>query len=161
MNHSTDRKLVEYIYASAATRDFTSDELIELLGRARENNSQRNVTGILLHHEGSFLQILEGPEDAVESLFELISRDERHANLLLLSRRHVEERSFGDWRMGFASTECLDRSGLEGFSDLLLSSATAVKMEQRADRAHRVLLKFREGRYRQHVDQDASIRQPA
>ncbi len=161
MDQTAETKLVEYIYASAATHDFTNDELIELLQLARENNTQLAITGMLLHHEGSFIQILEGPEDAVEALFEIISRDERHANILLLSKRNVKERSFADWGMGFACTACLGNKDLEGFSDLLLSQATALEMEHHADRAHQVLLKFREGRYHQHVAQDASLQQPA
>ena len=51
--------------------------------------------------------------------------------------------------------------GLDGFSDVLLSNATPLEMEHHADRAHQVLLKFREGRYHQHVNEDASLHQPA
>jgi hypothetical protein len=160
MNHTTDTKLAEYIYASAATHDFSNEDLIDLLKLARKNNSRRNITGMLLHHEGSFIQILEGPEDTVQALFETISRDKRHAKMLLLSRRNVEERTFGDWGMGFACSSCVGNKDLAGFSDLLLSQATALEMEQRADRAHQVLLKFREGLYRQHVDHDASLGPP-
>ena len=161
MDNTPNTNLFEYIYASAATQEVATRDLMELLRRARENNTRLIITGMLLHHEGSFIQILEGPENSVQSLFEIISRDERHTNILLLSKRMVEERSFGDWGMGFADTGCLGREDLEGFCDLLLSSATALKMEQQADRAHQVLLKFREGRYHQHVDQDASLQQPA
>ncbi len=161
MDHTPETNLVEYIYASEATHDFSDKDLTALLQLAREKNTRQNITGMLLHHEGSFIQVLEGPEEAVQSLFEVISHDDRHANILLLSKRQIEERSFGDWGMGFACTTCVGEKGLEGFSDLLLSSATAIRMEQQADRAHQVLLKFRDGRYRQHVDQDASLHQPA
>jgi hypothetical protein len=161
MDNTPNTNLVEYIYASAATQEFSGDDLIHLLRLARTNNTQLDITGMLLHHDGSFIQVLEGPEEAVRTLFETISRDERHANILLLSKRAIEERSFGNWGMGFVCTSCLGMKDLEGFSDLLLSQATALEMEHHADRAHQVLLKFREGRYHQHVDQDASLRQPA
>ena len=63
--------------------------------------------------------------------------------------------------MGFVCTACLGMKDLDGFSDLLLSQATALEMEHHVDRAHQVLLRFREGRYHQHVDKDASLQQPA
>ena len=61
MDDTPNTNLVEYIYASAATQEFSGDDLIELLRLARTNNTQRDITGTLLHHDGSSLQVLEGP----------------------------------------------------------------------------------------------------
>lgn len=36
---------------------------------------------MLLYHEGSFLQILEGDQKTVEDLYEIISTDSRHTGL--------------------------------------------------------------------------------
>jgi len=54
-------KLIQLIYVSAATNRFNPAELRELLRLARLKNQQLDVTGMLLYHEGSFLQVLEGP----------------------------------------------------------------------------------------------------
>jgi len=48
-----------------------------------------------------FLQVLEGPSGAVENTFERIRRDTRHRAQVMLSRRTVGRREFGDWSMAF------------------------------------------------------------
>ena len=48
---------------------------------------------------GLFLQILEGPPQAVESLWKTIVADERHKDVLMLSDETVDRRLFPDWAM--------------------------------------------------------------
>ena len=76
MDNTPNTNLVEYIHASAATHDLSGDDLIDLLRLARSNNTQLDITGMLLHHDGSFLQVLEGPEDSVRTLFDVSLRVE-------------------------------------------------------------------------------------
>ena len=47
----------------------SSEELAEILRIARENNAAHDISGMLVYHGGSFLQVLEGPEGAVNSLY--------------------------------------------------------------------------------------------
>lgn len=56
-----------------------------------------------------FLQLLEGPENAVKELFEVISKDTRHYEIKVLSQGPVEERVFIDWGMNY-----LVSNGAEG-----------------------------------------------
>lgn len=60
----------ELIYISAARHNFTEEELQELLVKARHNNQSLGVTGMLLFHEGSFIQASEGEKGQVEKLYE-------------------------------------------------------------------------------------------
>jgi hypothetical protein len=53
-------RLIHIIYSSAAKSHFGSEELLALLGSARSKNSSMNISGMLLHIEGSFLQVIEG-----------------------------------------------------------------------------------------------------
>jgi hypothetical protein len=46
-----------------------------------------------------FIQVLEGPVDAVEATFERICGDLRHRSVRLLELAVAEERVFGDWAM--------------------------------------------------------------
>jgi len=46
-----------------------------------------------------YLQLLEGPTDKVQAAYGRISRDDRHANLTVLSSAPVDARMFGDWDM--------------------------------------------------------------
>ena len=138
-------------YASAATTPFDSNELFELLSKARTNNQALGVTGMLLYHEGSFIQILEGDQETVEALYAKISQDPRHSNALLLFRRTVEERSFGDWTMGFYLVDTSVASSLPGLNRFLQSGAAGLSSDD-GEQIRSVLLGFRSGKWRRAVD---------
>jgi hypothetical protein len=70
------------------------------LAKARERNTAIEVSGVLLYQGGTFLQVLEGETDRVGAIYERIGRDTRHRDVLLLHRRVVAERNFGDWEHG-------------------------------------------------------------
>ena len=143
--------MIQFIYASAATVEFTKDDLKKLLAKARSNNHSLEVSGMLVYHEGSFLQILEGEEDVVNALYSKIEKDSRHDNVRLLLRSEIEERSFGEWKMGFydATASMLFN---KGFFDFFRKGD--VFDDASADRAHAVLMQFRDGAWRQHVEVD-------
>lgn len=141
--------MIQLIYASAGTVDFSDGDLKELLAKARINNASLEVSGMLLYHEGSFLQILEGEQEVVLELYNKIERDSRHGNVKMLLRSEIEERSFGDWKMGF-----VDASGKmyrdAGFVDFF--SRWNIMDDFDGDRARSVLMQFREGQWRQQVE---------
>lgn len=93
--------LYSLVYVSAAVDHFSDDALQELLKRARHKNAQLGVTGLLLYSDGSFMQCLEGPRPTVSALFETISRDPRHHQVMTLVDEPVEQREFGEWAMAF------------------------------------------------------------
>lgn len=137
----------QVIYASAALRPFSEAELAELLAAARANNERLGVTGMLLYDAGSFLQVLEGEPLVLPSLFEKIGRDKRHHRVVALLERNIEQRQFGEWRMGFASMLGAT-AALPGYSDY-------VSLRDRSlDAGHaaaNVLLGFRAGRFHSFV----------
>lgn len=77
----------------------------DLLAEARARNSQLGLTGHLHLEDGSFFQWLEGPSDAVADVMQMIRRDPRHRDLEVLSEGVQQERQFGEWTMGFGSSE--------------------------------------------------------
>ncbi len=91
----------QLVYSSRATQDFWPDDLFQLVETARRKNSQRSVTGMLLFRDGQFLQLLEGPEREVKSVFELVQRDPRHDAIKIILSESIAERQFPDWTMGF------------------------------------------------------------
>ncbi len=129
--------MLQLAYASSAPRPLSSDELVGILRVSRRNNVAAGVTGALLHSEGNFMQILEGPEAAVAETFHRIEGDPRHRGVLILLRQAVEERQFPDWSMGFRSLDGLsdeDRAGAQTLFDLTAAGPT---------RAARLLHTFR------------------
>lgn len=80
-------------------------ELGSLFSSARSNNKARNVTGALLLTEDWFVQVLEGEESTVRSLFSRIERDPRHDSVSLLAAGEVDGRVFGRWSMAKVAEE--------------------------------------------------------
>ena len=137
----------QVVYSSAAVAPFSETQLTELLARARTKNERLAVSGMLLYHEGSFLQVLEGDASVLESLFSNISADKRHHRVVALLKREVDERHFGDWRMGFASMKNLP-ANLPGYSDYLRLRGDPV---EGANAAARLMAAFRDGRFHSFV----------
>jgi hypothetical protein len=145
-------KTLQLIYVSAATVPFTVQDLGSLLLRARADNKRLDVSGLLIHHEGSFFQVLEGDPAKVDSLYERIARDKRHARVLTLSRGPVAQRAFGDWSMGFVPGAHALLNDLPGFNDFFRRGFDLAHAADGASRAKDLALAFRTGRFRQLVD---------
>ena len=109
--------LSHLIYASSVESQMGVPELRAVLDRARIVNSQLDVTGVLLHSEGNFFQVLEGDAEVIESLYAKIGRDKPHKNVVLIIREPIVSRSFADWSMGFASVRSKDVAGIIGIND--------------------------------------------
>jgi hypothetical protein len=59
-----------------------------------------HITGLLMHADGVFLQLIEGPREAVLHLWTRILRDKRHCCIVqLYHRREVESRVCESWDM--------------------------------------------------------------
>ncbi len=139
-------KLIHLIYSSAATYDFTETEILNLLEKARKNNEALNVTGMLLYTDGSFFQVLEGPAGAVDELFKLIGKDERHTQVATIIREPIARRSFGEWTMGYADLDLQDLEDIVGLNDFFSMGSCFVQMDQ--GRSKKLLASFKDGRWR-------------
>ena len=78
MSSTNGEKLFHLGYVSVETSDLGSEGMVSLLDEARRINAERNLTGILLHRDRSFYQVLEGEESEVKRTFENIGKDKRH-----------------------------------------------------------------------------------
>lgn len=136
-------ELYHLVYLSAATDDFSEDDLADILAASRRNNPKRDITGMLLYSDGGFIQVLEGPKKAVIDLYEKIEQDPRHGSSIKLARGPIEERSFSGWEMGFQEVDART-AHMRGFSNFLddPSPATANRME--LSRPMKLLLSFKD-----------------
>ncbi|KPF65892.1 hypothetical protein IP69_16610 [Bosea sp. AAP35] len=71
-----------------------------ILSVSRKNNEAADVTGYLIFDGESFIQVLEGPHDALQATMDRIARDERHRDVAVLATQPIETRSFREWKMG-------------------------------------------------------------
>jgi hypothetical protein len=90
----------QILYVSNTARDIAFSDLNDILMAARRKNEACGITGLLLHIDGGFLQVLEGEEAAVHELYGRIRADQRHWEARLLLDREAP-RAFGHWSMGF------------------------------------------------------------
>ncbi len=110
------------IYVSSVAGVLPAHQLDRILLRSQAFNASAGITGLLLFHEGDFLQCIEGPEAAVHALMERIQRDRRHANLDILESAPCDARVFPDWPMGYVAPRNLSTGRRTHFSDLLAAT---------------------------------------
>ena len=96
--------MIELIYTSRSTlgADERDREVEGIVSAARRRNLKLRVTGALLFDGARFAQLLEGDEAAIDELMADITRDPRHDQLQIASRRGVDTRSFATWSMAYS-----------------------------------------------------------
>ncbi len=91
----------QLIYTSSATPALDDFVLREIAQTSNYNNQELGITGLLLFHEGSIMQVLEGDEMSVCSLYGKVKQDPRHSGCMILSAREAQQREFSNWFMGY------------------------------------------------------------
>ena len=107
--------LLSIIYSSQATDAFDESGLDALLEQCRENNADADLTGMLLYRDGRFLQVLEGPEEPLRALMDVLTTDARHTGLRVLFEEPLRTRQFPNWTMGFQRAD--DGAADDGAAD--------------------------------------------
>jgi hypothetical protein len=136
--------LIQLVYVSSGTRKFATGELVELLRVSRRNNQSNDITGMLIYHDGNFIQVLEGPPQPVAETFRRIGEDRRHRGLIEMLNQTIDQRDFPDWTMGFVAIEKDMPPDLLGFADLLKGNIAGVNKSGQQDIARRLIAQFRE-----------------
>lgn len=116
--------MIRLTYASTAITDFSAENLLALLRTCRINNGAKDITGILIYSHGTFFQVLEGDEAAVDTVFETIKKDKRHKDVTLIEKLPITERLFPYWSMGFELLETKELNGIEGFNNFFEKNLT-------------------------------------
>lgn len=114
--------LYRMVYISRAEALFKEYQLLELLEQARSYNSKHDITGMLLYKDLSFIQLLEGPQEAVNTLFASIKRDRRHKHIKELLNEMADSRIFTGWSMGYQRYD-KNTPLPKGYSDYLSDSS--------------------------------------
>ena len=98
MQTANHEDLKHVIYVSRPTH-FDHMVLDNILETSRSNNLEVGVTGNLICHSDLFLQMLEGPSNAVRRLYEKILADDRHSDIVKLRDEKSEFKLFPSWSM--------------------------------------------------------------
>lgn len=73
--------------------------LAGILVQARRNNRRDDITGALICRHDLYVQLIEGPQAAIDTLYSKIAADDRHCDVKLLHADMVGERIFPEWEM--------------------------------------------------------------
>ena len=131
------------VYVSSSTQTFAQSDLQTLLQKARDKNTQLDLTGMLLYKDGNFMQVLEGEEEVVTELVEIIKHDTRHKGVLELLRGTSEQRMFPNWSMGYRDLADKEVVKTLGYSDFMNTPLTGTEFSQDPNRCMKLLLLFK------------------
>lgn len=132
--------MFQFVYVSSEVIRFTDEKLRDLLEVSRRRNSAAGLTGLLLYANGSFIQLLEGPQEEVLATRARIEKDPRHSSLVVLLEGPCETRDFEDWSMGFRRVAKDEEAVIPGFRAFFAETGHAEKRSA----ALRMLEFFRE-----------------
>ncbi len=120
-------------YRSIAKPGLALKDLEDILEKANTNNPARNISGCLIYHDNSFVQILEGTKKDVLEVYKNITADKRHHSVTLLWENNVDHRFFEDWNMAYYKPD--DKNMKQFVTNLIL-------LAELSDRSSSSLLSF-------------------
>jgi len=136
--------MLSMVYVSSVSRALDEVDFGQLLTAARTNNERNDITGLLLYKDGNFMQAVEGPDEAVNDLFDRIRRDSRHHGVLMLLKEQIQERRFPNWSMSMKKVDQLNEEQRAQINPFLTEGFTAEKYRKDPSAAIKLLLTFRD-----------------
>lgn len=88
-------------YVSTVSHFLSDTDVEELMDYVKEQNNLNNITGILIHSDGNFFQVLEGEKETIKKLFEKIKKDSRHYNIIKMLDKEISDNSFSKYHSSF------------------------------------------------------------
>lgn len=103
MSPTDNADLFRLVYQSRSALTGSVEEVQRTIDRilavSRRRNAEAGVTGALMFTRLYFVQALEGPAAAVESVFDRVCSDLRHTGIEVIECGPVLEATFGGWSM--------------------------------------------------------------
>jgi Sensors of blue-light using FAD len=138
--------LIQLIYTSQVSPDFREHDIPELLKTIRPANAKLEITGTLFFLGTAFLQVLEGEAHSVDRAYARILVDKRHTRMMTISRDAIEERSFPNWTMDFATIDPVEAGEIIGNAGAFTDGAP-VRLDSRS--ANKLIAAFRRPKWKQ------------
>lgn len=94
-------EIYRLLYISESRRGLSAADIQRIADQAKASNKKNDVTGILLFHNGYFVQFLEGEKFNVSYTYKKIRQDERHTGVKIILEGTTDQRLFGNWSMKY------------------------------------------------------------
>lgn len=91
------------LFVSTATEHFDGPQFRSLMTTAAMNNAVKDVTGVLGYNGMNFIQLAEGPDDAIDDCMDRILRDKRHFGVIPIKERRIQKRECHEWGVASGS----------------------------------------------------------
>jgi len=114
--------VILYVSDYTGTEAELDKNLFAICSRAKRENPNHGITGVLFYHNGNFLQLIEGERDELESLMSILAKDTRHINISRMVDEGIEDRGFADWNMdtfNLDDHETIDRPAVAEIKNLI------------------------------------------
>ena len=115
-------------YTSWASPGTSAADLARIVASSQVNNGPLELTGFLVFNGAAYLQILEGPRQALDLMLDRLRRDDRHWDVVVRDEREISSRAFPDWTMAFLNISC---GRVEGVRELTAALQRHVPQEVR------------------------------
>ena len=118
-------------YVSRFESPLSEADIAAIGEQSRSNNERLDLTGLLMASGGLFYQVLEGPAEAVDEVYNRIVEDGRHTDLLLLSTEHGVERQFPRWSMETINLDAASHVRLFPLKALIMAVFEQTRLAER------------------------------
>lgn len=116
---------IAYVSRGRIPEDSLDRELRRIIDVSQSKNAEEEITGVLITTGCHFLQVLEGPIDAVRALTAKLLLDPRHSDMKVVDEYTIAERHYPDWSMRYAG---LTTYAVAFFSRLHLGPTSSTDM---------------------------------
>ncbi len=111
-------RLERLVYQSTATGTTVSLlSLAVILAESQRNNDRNGLTGALAAHRDRYIQVIEGPAQALDALQRRLEGDPRHRDIVLIDREGIPARLFSRWGMASALVTPAHGAALDSLID--------------------------------------------
>lgn len=108
------------VYVSDTSKDLKTADIQQVFDHTSDWNINHDISGFLVYKGGNFIQLLEGNEKLIKSLFKRISKDKRHVNVTIILEEKISQHSFDGYKSGFFTSQSDELThGLLGYIDYL------------------------------------------
>lgn len=106
--HTSSSDLQEIIYVSTLADDAPIRVVAQIATKARTNNRQADITGMLVFDGQHFCQQLEGCAREVNAAMARIQGDPRHCGVEVVHHGPLDKRRFSRFSLGYTSGEDIE-----------------------------------------------------